>query len=322
MTPASFHRLPGDPPAPARAFWARAEDGVRLRMARWSPDEARPERRGTIFLFPGRTEYLEKYAAIGAAFASHGFAVLGIDWRGQGMSDRLQADPRPGHVVAFSDYQRDVVEMVVAAHEMDLPQPWHLLAHSMGGAIGLAALLNDLPVRSAVFSAPMWGIVPRRLTRTVANGLALAAGRLGRSGMPAPGTGGRGSFVLDCAFNDNLLTGDGQSWGRLVAEAVAWPELTLGGASYGWLGAALAECARLQAVPAADMPTPERGVLVSLGGLERVVSPAAIRTRVAGWPAARLLEVPGARHEVMFETPDRRDRFMQAALDHFSGGDG
>ena len=70
------------------------------------------------------------------------------------------------------------------------------------------------------------------------------------------------------------------------------------------------------------MPQPEQGVLVSLGGLERIVSPAAIRDRVARWPAARLLEVPGARHEVMFETPDRRAMFMQAALAQFAGGAG
>jgi len=156
VTPAPFHLLPGDPPAPARAFWAQADDGVKLRLAHW-PAAGDRDAAGTILLFPGRTEYLEKYARVGRELAAERFHVIAADWRGQGMSDRLQADPRPGHVADFADFQRDVVEIVIAAQDLDLPQPWHLLAHSMGGAIGLAALVNELPVRSAVFSAPMWG---------------------------------------------------------------------------------------------------------------------------------------------------------------------
>ena len=35
MTPAPFHLLPGDAPAPAQAFWAQADDGVKLRLAHW-----------------------------------------------------------------------------------------------------------------------------------------------------------------------------------------------------------------------------------------------------------------------------------------------
>lgn len=309
MTPAPLHTLPGDPPLPARAFWTRADDGVRLRLAHWP---AQGEAAGTILLFPGRTEYLEKYLPVGHDLASAGYAVLGIDWRGQGMSDRLQTDPRPGHVADFADYQRDVIEMVIAAEQLGLPRPWHLLAHSMGGAIGLAALLNDLPVQGAAFSAPMWGILPRRPARLLAAGLVRAAGWLGRSGLPAFSTGGRGAFVLDCTFNDNLLTGDGQQWGRMVAEAAAWPELTLGGASYGWVGAAMAETERLAAIPASDMP--DIPVLVSVGGLEAVVSPAAIIDRANRWPGAKLMQIPGGRHEAMFETESRRTRFMQAAV--------
>ena len=314
MTPAPFHLLPGDPPAPARAFWAQADDGVKLRLAHW-PAAGDRDAAGTILLFPGRTEYLEKYARVGRELAAERFHVIAADWRGQGMSDRLQADPRPGHVADFADFQRDVVEIVIAAQDLDLPQPWHLLAHSMGGAIGLAALINELPVRSAVFSAPMWGIMARPAMRLFGTGLSRVAGRLGRSGLPAIGTGGRGSFVLDGPFRDNLLTEDGLQWGRLVAEAAAWPDLTLGGASYGWVGSAFAEIERLAAVPASGLP--DIPVLVALGDREKIVAPDAIRARVDRWPGAKLMRIDGGRHEAMFETPERRTRFMNAALAHF-----
>ncbi|UFS65115.1 alpha/beta hydrolase [Paracoccus denitrificans] len=308
MKPAPFNTLPGDPLPLARAFWLRAEDGVRLRAAHWAAGGAS----GTVLLFPGRTEYLEKYTDIAAELNAAGLDVLAPDWRGQGMSDRLQDNTRPGHVGDFADYQRDVVELVVAAQELNLPRPWHLLAHSMGGAIGLAALDAGLPVESVVFSAPMWGIDLRRVPEAVAMAVARLGIRLGRSGHPAPGSGGEESFVLLDPFHDNLLTGDGRRWGRLVAEAATWPDIAVGGASYGWLRAALLECRRLAALPSPALPA-----LIALGDRERIVSPHAIRTRVAAWPGATMLDLPDCRHEPMMERDPVRSRFLEAALAHF-----
>lgn len=309
---APFHQLPGVDERPADAFWITAEDGLRLRLALWRSDDDRP--RGTVLLFPGRTEYVEKYSPIAHRLTASGYDVLAIDWRGQGMSDRLQEDPRPGHVGEFSDYQRDVVEMVVAAGDLELPRPWHLLAHSMGGCIGLAALMNDLPVETAVFSAPMWGINLRTLPQGIAVGIAYLAGRLGRGGRAAPGSGASGSYMLDECFTDNLLTTDPAEWCRMLREAAAWPDLTIGGASYDWVGKALNECSRLTRLDSPDLP-----MTVSLGSQERVVSPSAIRDRAARWPGARLLEIEGARHEVMMDNAARRDTFLTAAISRFSG---
>ncbi|RQP07024.1 MAG: alpha/beta hydrolase [Paracoccus sp. BP8] len=309
MKPAPFNTLPGDPIPTARAFWLRAEDGVRLRAAHWAAGGAS----GTVLLFPGRTEYLEKYGEVAADLNAAGLDVLALDWRGQGMSDRLQANVRPGHIGSFADYQRDVVELVVAAQELDLPRPWHLLAHSMGGTIGLAALEAGLPVQSAVFSAPMWGINLRRVPEAAAMALAVTLCRLGRGGHPAPGSGGEESFVLLDPFHDNLLTHDGRRWGRLVAEAATWPDISVGGASNDWLRAALLECRRLAALPAPALPA-----LIALGDCERIVSPRAIRSRAAAWPGARLLELSDCRHEPMMERDPVRSRFIEAAIAHFA----
>lgn len=308
---APFRQLPGDDSCPAQAFWSQADDGVTLRLAHWP---AATDSRGSVLLFPGRTEYIEKYAGIAQSLTAAGYDVLAIDWRGQGLSDRLLPDARLGHVGQFSDYQRDVVEMVVAATDLALPRPWHLLAHSMGGCIGLAALHQDLPVASAVFSAPMWGINLRQMPHGVAVGMAYLAGRLGRGGRPAPGSGGgaMGTYVLDECFSANLLTEDADEWCHMVREAAAWPDLTLGGASFDWVGKALNECVRLSRVDSPAVPA-----LIGLGSGEKVVSPTAIRDRAARWPGATLLEVEGARHEIMMGRPDRRDAFLSAALSLF-----
>ncbi|WP_378943613.1 alpha/beta hydrolase [Paracoccus sp. R86501] len=311
MQQAPFHQLADDDLAPASAFFVTADDGRRLRLALWQPPD--DNACGTVLLFPGRTEYVEKYARIARRLTDEGYAVIAIDWRGQGMSERLQDDPRPGHITEFSDYQRDVIEMVVAAERIKLPQPWHLLAHSMGGCIGLAALDNGLPVQSAVFSAPMWGISLRRFQHGAALGIAYLAGRIGRGGVVAPGSGGAtATYALEESFNNNLLTGNVNEWARLMREAVNWPQLTIGGASFDWVSQALNECSRLSRITSPDLP-----MLVALGSDEKVVSAQAIRDRAARWPKGRLFEIDGSRHEIMAETPERRDRFLAAMLARF-----
>lgn len=304
---APFHQLPEDDSRPARAFFVRAEDGVRLRLAVW--DDLRGAGAGSVLLFPGRTEYIEKYAPIARRLNAEGYAVIAIDWRGQGLSDRLQDDPRPGHIGEFADYQRDVVELVVAASDLALPRPWHLLGHSMGGCIGLAALHSDLPVASAIFSAPMWGINLHQMPHRAAVAMTALASRLGFEGRSTPGTGAGGTYFVDEAFSTNLLTCHVDEWARLLREAASWPDLTIGGASYRWLGKALAECSRLAALPSPDLP-----MLASLGSDEKVVSQAAIRDRVQRWDGAHLLEIEGARHEVMMDLPERQTLFLESAL--------
>lgn len=309
MEPAPFHQFPDDPLPAAEAFTTAAADGVRLRLALWRASSAR----GSVLLFPGRSEYLEKYAPVAARLTGEGLSVLGIDWRGQGASSRLLADPRPGHIGDFADYQRDVAAMVQAAEALALPRPWRLLAHSMGGCIGLRALTRGLPVETAAFSAPMWGIriasLPPRLGTGVAEGLASAAGRAGRGGRTVPGA----SSVLDIAFSRNLLTGDVFQYTRFMREAVAWPELQLGPATWGWVGAAVAECRALTALPPPPVPA-----LISVSGRDAIVLSSAIRARAAAWPRARLLELPEARHEGLFEVPPVREALMAAIVERFA----
>lgn len=290
---APLHRLPDEPDSGGRAFWVTTSDGLRLRLGLWQPAGTA---RGTVLLFQGRTEYLEKYSPIAAWLAAQGLAVIAPDWRGQGLSDRLLADPRPGHIGDFADYRADVTAVVSAAESLALPRPWHLLAHSMGGCIGLAALLDGLLVARAAFSAPMWGLHHPLVPGGVISALTSGARLLHRTGRAAVGTGGGGTYLLDTRFRGNALTSDARQWARLVAQAGSWPELTLGGATYGWIAAARREMARLAAMPSPAIPA-----LIGVGGAEAVVSPAAIRRRAASWPQARLLELPGARHELMFD---------------------
>src|SRR4026207_1372149 len=81
--------------------------GVDVRVARWAP--TRGPRRGTVCLFQGRGEYIEKYFEVIADLRRRGFSVATMDWRGQGGSSRPLANPLKGHVSSFSEYDRDLL---------------------------------------------------------------------------------------------------------------------------------------------------------------------------------------------------------------------
>ena len=137
MKPAPFHAEVADAPEGARAFWLTASDGVRLRAVAWTGGT-----RGTAVIFPGRTEFAEKYGRVARALVDRGFSVAVIDWRGQGLSDRYPQNPMLGYVEDFRDYQRDAAALLDLVCALGMPEPTWLFAHSMGGCIGLRTLLE------------------------------------------------------------------------------------------------------------------------------------------------------------------------------------
>lgn len=288
-----------DAPEGGQCHWLRADDGLRLRIAHWPVGE-----RGTVLLFPGRTEYIEKYGRAAAEFAARGFAMLTVDWRGQGLADRVAADPLSGHVGRFTDYQHDVRAMLGAARAMGLPEPYFLLAHSMGGGIGLRALYEKLPVRAAVFTAPMWGIVIAPALRPLAWAASWASRSMHFDQRYTPGTNGA-PYVETADFDDNMLTRDPDMWQYMRAQLTAHPELRLGGPSLGWLYEALRETRALRGREAPRIPA-----LTVVGTDERIVDRTRISERMADWPGGTLDVVAGARHEIMMERPDVRHRFF------------
>ena len=195
-------------------------DGVRTRVGHWPVDGAK----GTVLIFPGRTEYVEKYGRTAKDLAARGFASVAIDWRGQGIADRLLENRAVGHVDVFEDYQLDVKAMLDHVKVLDLPKPYFLLGHSMGGCIGLRAVYDGLPVECAAFSAPMWGIKMSPALRPIAWGLSSVSKPLGFSGVFAPGQQAE-TYVLRATPEENTLTSDASAFEMLQAQLKAHPDL-------------------------------------------------------------------------------------------------
>ncbi|SPF78406.1 alpha/beta fold hydrolase [Pseudoprimorskyibacter insulae] len=293
-----------DGPEGARGYWLRTEDGVRVRVGHFPSATGR----GTILLFPGRTEYIEKYGRNAKDFADHGYDVLAIDWRGQGLADRLTSNRNVGHVEHFIDYQMDVAAMVAAAQALNLPRPWYLLAHSMGGAIGLRAAMEGLPVEGCIFSAPMWGIQLPQALRPVAWTIGLCASQIGCGSAFAPSTKPESQLITE-DFSENKLTRDRDMYDYMRSHVLAQPDLGLGGPSLRWLYQALSDSKALSRRPSPNMPC-----ITWLGSDEAIVDADRIRDRMAHWPGGTLEQIPGGRHEMLMEHYDLRRAMVDRSL--------
>lgn len=283
------------------ASWVETEDGIRVRIGCWDD----PSAKGTVLLFPGRTEYIEKYGRTAKDFAALGLSTLAIDWRGQGLADRILRDRLIGHVDHFTDYQRDVRAMLRYAEARRLPKPWFILGHSMGGCIALRAVMEGAPVSGVMFTAPMWGIQLTPLLRPVAWTVSWAAKMVSLGHLIAPSTS-RKPYPEVAPFLGNLLTTDSETYDYMKNQTRVEPDLALGGPSLHWLNQALRETNAL-----ASMPSPKLPCLTFLGTLESIVDSDAVHRRMGNWDDGQLVLEDGGQHEVLMETPEIRADVMR-----------
>ncbi len=295
-------------PADGAVHWLITEDRKRIRVAHWLPGG---DTHGTVMLFPGRTEYIEKYGDTAKEFVNRGFASLAVDWRGQGLADRLLDDPRIGHIEQFTDYQHDVRSILKLAEKLELPKPWYVIGHSMGGAIGLRAVLEGADFAACAFTGPMWGIFFTPIMKPLSQLTAYWGPRLGL-GEKTPPTTTLESYVASQPFEGNVLTRDPAMYRMMQDQLAAHPELALGAPSTIWLREALDECTWLM-----EQTAPEIPALTFLGSHEQIVDRKAIRARMANWPSGTLVEIPDGEHEVLMEAPEVRGPVFDQLAAHF-----
>jgi lysophospholipase len=274
---------------------------IRVAFAPAEPKGGKPKNvRGSVIISPGRTEYIEKHATTAIDLVARGFNVLIIDQRGQGWSDRLTANYMAGHLDNYHDAGVHIALAIEAAGTR-LSGPHILLCHSMGGCIGLEALLNgNLPtITAAAFSAPMWDINVPFYARTMTK-LMMA---MGQSEAIAPTTPQDWKPEV---FEGNAVTHDAQHFARNNALFLAEPNLQIGGTTNGWLAGAFATMDSFIPERLAKLKLP---ILVVSAEAETVISNDAHVRVVGQLPNAILRTIPGAKHEMLHERPDLRDQF-------------
>ena len=122
-------------------------DGTRLHYRAWEIEEAR----AAVLVVHGLFEHSRRYGELAVTLGRAGFATYGLDLRGHGASGG-----RRGHVRRFGQFLEDV-DRFIAHVAASLPDriPRFLLAHSMGGLIGIRYLEErSSELAGAVITAP------------------------------------------------------------------------------------------------------------------------------------------------------------------------
>lgn len=271
--------------------------------------------RGLVLLLSGRTEFLEKMALPAADLVARGFSVASIDWRGQGLSDRVAAPPVMGHVGRFTDYHLDLAALMAAPQVADLGPVRLMLPHSMGGAIGLGAIYrNVLSVDSIVFSAPMFGIKMSPAVKFIGSVTTAIAGALGKLDKRPP-FGDVDTPYVFTGYDGNVLTSDRAVFDWMVEALRAEPGLQIAMPSLRWFDESQKELAWLARQGGIGVP-----VMMLRGGEEDVVDRAAIEDATRRLDA-QSVEIPGARHELLIERAELRAQAW-AAIDAFLDANG
>ncbi|MEO9862797.1 MAG: alpha/beta hydrolase, partial [Yoonia sp.] len=77
MDIAPFHDDVAYGPDGGAAHWVTTVDGLKIRVGHWTCADVK----GTVLIFPGRTEYVEKYGDAAREFLEANYATVSIDWR-------------------------------------------------------------------------------------------------------------------------------------------------------------------------------------------------------------------------------------------------
>ncbi len=294
--------------------YLKGKGGVPLRFARWR--SALKQRHGTVCVFTGRAEFIEKYFEVVGELRRRGFAVAVLDWRGQGGSGRLLRNTVKGHVKSFADYEDDVARFMNEVALPDCPPPYYALAHSMGATVLLkAATMRGCWFSRMVMTAPLLKIaglpMPPGAVSALTTGISLAG--FGRLAVP----GGMKEYVANQTFEGNPLTGDHERFLRNLSVANAAPALAVGSPTIGWLRSALSAMASIESDRFPDrLRVP---VLMLAAGDDHIVSSKAIEEFADRLKVGTQYLLRGSRHEILQERDLIREQFW-AAFDAFVPG--
>lgn len=304
--------IPGNhPPRGAFASFLIGKGGKRLRYALFRT-ETRPQK-GTVILLTGRNECIEKYFETVRSLMARGFMVVVMDWRGQGLSDRVIPDPRPGHVNDFSTYVGDLDQLFADVILPDCRGPYYVLAHSTGSLVALLAAPNlQNRVRRMVLIAPLLDVddLPLSLdnVRRVTGLLSFAgfARRYASGGAWKP-----------TPFEKNVVTSDRRRYERNTLLYTTHPQLALGGPTVRWMHCASSASRRVSDpdyMAKLRIPT-----LFIAAGADTVVSTRAVERYAHRLRCGDSVTIDGARHEILQETDAVLAQFW-AAFDAFIPG--
>lgn len=285
--------------------------GARLRYGYSEPAEGS---RARIVLLTGFREFGEKYFETVHDLLALEYSVWQLDWYGQGGSDRHFDNRQKIGAASLENSVADLRMFLTTVLPDDPETPLAVVSHSTGGLI-LLRYLHDHPdtVAATVMSAPLFslhtGEWPAWLVRAIARAGIIAG--LGSSYIPGAGDWRQNAPGI---VGNPSVSHDPERGTLQEMWMQAYPNLRMGGATFGWLDAVFrltAETAR--AYYLREVSTP---ILTGSAGKDMLVRSEAHRCVAKLLPKAQLVQFPEAKHELFMETDGTRDRWLRE-IDRF-----
>ncbi len=268
-----------------------------------------PNEKGAIVISSGRTEAAIKYKELIFDLFNNGYSVYILDHRGQGFSGRMLDNPDMGYVDDFENYIKDMKkfydEIVTAKPHKHI----FLLAHSMGGAIGVS-YLEEYPddFEAAAFSSPMLGLpCPTCLFIAIFGG---------DTPKYAPGNDDYDKSVTP--FAENTLTSSEIRYDIMNREFEKNKKARLGGATYQWVEKSCEQFDKIFD----NLDKIKTPLILFSAEKEEIVDPDAhsdfIEEMQELGKNVRAYEVPNAKHELFIEKDEIRIPVLTTILDFYN----
>ena len=279
-----------------------SRDGVSIRYAVFTV----PNPVGSIIFQGGRSEFIEKHLETTHELNQRGYDVYTLDWRGQGLSSRMLKNPFKGYVADFDDYVWDLAHFTETIVKPACKTPIIFIGHSMGGHIVLRYIEENQAIASkAVLLSPMIQFSTGKTPFPLARAIAYAGHYLGFDHHYLVGASDKPTF--GDSFENNRFTSDKARFDDEQEKIRANPKLALGGVTYGWLYAATRSMKPLFR----NAGKVKAKCLMISAGEDMIVNNAA-QQKIAGLiPGCRLVEITGARHEILRERDEIRNQFWE-----------
>jgi len=268
------------------------------------------ENKKNILILPGLSEFSEKYIETASFFFNHGFNVYVIDWAYQGRSIRLEKNYQKRHSDGYDTDLSDLNFMITTY--IGKQKPLFILAHSMGSHIAMRYLSEfDHFVKAVSLSAPMLKIKHLALGQNSSLLLAQALSKFGYLYVPGGknwSSKSRGVKDKDVFSSDPIRKELHREW------SAADEQLRLGSPTVRWLRETLISMTKLRKnyhkikIPA----------IFTMSGLEDIIDNREIKLAAGLAPNSTLLEYKNAKHEILMETDDIRDDFLNKTLELFN----
>jgi lysophospholipase len=265
-----------------------------------------------VVALPGLSEFCEKYFETAHDMLARGYGFFCLDWHYQGQSGRWANFPQRRHSDGFDTDLKDL-DLWIKSHVIPRVQntdgtlpPMLMLAHSMGGMIGLRYLSEySGTFNAAALSAPFLGIHKLTKVEKIASLVFRAFPKMLDNYVPQGCDWYEGKRIGDGSQN---LTSDVRRDKIHGAWSAANETLRLGDPTFGWIGESLKSFKTLRAP--GYLEKIEIPVLFGLASIDTVVENTEIHRAASRIQNGHLIEIPGAKHEILMETDDRRMRFL------------